>query len=217
MSPDKKDEVATTGQEEVINEASSPLTDDKVPAGESKQNETADLPFEEQRAVEATKQFARFLEEVAKIKDELEATKKELENSENRYARLQADFDNFKRRTRQEKEELACYASECIVVNLLPVLDNFQRALGAKGSGGAESLLSGIDMIHRQLFDVLVKEGLEPMVSVGEEFDPNRHDAVMYGEANEDFPDGKVMEELQKGYLLKDKVIRPAMVKVAKS
>ncbi|WP_207708819.1 nucleotide exchange factor GrpE [Heliobacterium mobile] len=171
---------------------------------------------EEQQATEAAEQLGKFLAEVAKTQEELEKTKKELQDAENRYLRLQADFDNFKRRTRQEKEELGTYANEQLIKKLLPVLDNFQRALDAMRKAGAENILSGAEMIQRQLIDILAKEGLEAMSSVGTDFDPTRHDAVMYGEADGEFADGIVMEEMQKGYLLKEKVIRPAMVKVAK-
>ncbi|KAB2952292.1 nucleotide exchange factor GrpE [Heliorestis acidaminivorans] len=164
---------------------------------------------------EAAKRLTAFLEEVAKTKAELEESQKEIQEWEQRYNRLRADFDNFKRRTAKEKEELSSYATEGLVTNLLPVLDNFQRALQAMDGEINSNLLSGIEMIYRQLMDQLTKEGLELMNAVGQPFDPNYHEAVMYGPSTEEFSDGVVMDELQKGYLLKNKVIRPAMVKVA--
>ncbi|MCL6634635.1 MAG: nucleotide exchange factor GrpE [Peptococcaceae bacterium] len=133
----------------------------------------------------------------------------------NRLVRLQADFENFRRRTRQEMENFRRYASEQLVCALLPVLDNFERALAA-GGDSIESFKSGVEMIHRQLKDVLTAEGLEEIRAVGEQFDPARHEAVLQAESAE-HPDNTVIEELRRGYCLKDKVIRPAMVKVAKS
>lgn len=133
----------------------------------------------------------------------------------NRLARLQADYENFRRRTRQEKEDFYKYASEQLVCALLPVLDNFERALAAGGES-IESFKSGVEMIHRQFQEVLAAEGLAPVPAVGEPFDPARHEAVLQAESAE-HPDNTVIEEFRRGYCLKDKVIRPAMVKVAKS
>lgn len=133
----------------------------------------------------------------------------------NRLARLQADFENFRRRTRQEMENFYKYASEQLICALLPVLDNFERALAAEGDS-IESFKSGVEMIHRQLMDVLTAEGLAPIPAVGEQFDPARHEAVLQAES-EEYPENTVIEELRRGYCLKDKVIRPAMVKVSKS
>jgi len=129
--------------------------------------------------------------------------------------RTQADFENFRRRTRQEKEEAQKYCSWRLITNLLPVLDNFERAMTA-GGDDLQSFKSGMEMIFRQMKDVLEKEGLQAMEPVGEEFDPTRHEAVM-SVANSGHPGNTVVEDMQKGYLLMDRVIRPAMVKVAGS
>jgi len=128
--------------------------------------------------------------------------------------RVQADFDNFRRRTHQEREDWSKYCSARMVANLLPVLDNFERALHAAGSD-INNFLEGMQLIYKQLKDVMEKEGVMTMDAVGKEFDPNFHEAVMQ-EPSEEHPDNTVLEELQKGYLLADRVIRPAMVKVAK-
>lgn len=132
-----------------------------------------------------------------------------------RLARLQADYENFRRRTRQEKEEFYKYASEKLISALLPVLDNFERALAAEGSS-IDSLKSGVQMIFRQLQEALAEEGVKPVPAVGEQFDPQKHEAALRDESGE-HPDNTILEELRRGYYLKDKVIRPAMVKVAKS
>ncbi|ABZ84986.1 co-chaperone grpe [Heliomicrobium modesticaldum Ice1] len=180
------------------------------------EGDTATLT-DEKTTSHAAEELGRLLSEMAKTKEALDKAKQDLQDWENRYLRLQADFDNFRRRTRQEKEELGTYANEGLVKKLLPVLDNFQRALGAMAkAGAADNLLAGVAMIERQFSDILTKEGLQPLEAVGKEFDPQSHEAVLFGEADEVYPDGIVMEEMQKGYLFKSKVIRPAMVKVAK-
>ncbi|MBB3108964.1 molecular chaperone GrpE [Paenibacillus phyllosphaerae] len=137
------------------------------------------------------------------------------EENQQRYLRAQADFDNFRRRTQKEKEELAQYASMKLITQLLPVVDNFGRALeAAKNGGDTESFSKGVDMIFRQLEQVLDQEGLKAMDTVGQPFNPDFHQAIMQVESD-DHEEGVVVEEVQKGYTLKDKVLRPAMVKVS--
>lgn len=133
----------------------------------------------------------------------------------NRLARLQADYENFRRRSRQEKEDLYKYASEQLVLRLLPVLDNFERALTAEGNS-LQDYKSGVEMIYRQLMDVLSLEGVMAIPAVGESFDPVKHEAVLREESDE-YPENTITEEFRRGYFLKDKVIRPAMVKVSNS
>jgi len=129
--------------------------------------------------------------------------------------RLQADFDNYRKRTQKEKAELIKYASERLVVELLPVLDNFDRAVSAaKVNLDFTSFSQGVEMILRQMQTALSKEGLKAMDAVGQPFDPNLHDAVLRV-ASEEHPENTVLEELQKGYYLKEKVLRPCMVKVS--
>lgn len=146
----------------------------------------------------------------------LAALERLAEENQNRYLRAQADFDNFRRRTMKEKEELSQYATAKLVGQLLPVLDNFQRALqtNAEAAEQSDSFAKGVDMIYRQLFQVLENEGLKPMEPVGQPFDPEHHQAIMQVETDE-YEEGTVVEVMQSGYWLKDKVIRPAMVKVS--
>ena len=133
----------------------------------------------------------------------------------NRLVRLQADFDNFRRRTVKEKEDFLKYASASLCEALLPVLDNFQLALAAKEQDPAK-VVEGVAMIFRQLQDVLQKEGLTKVTAVGEQFDPNIHEAILQ-EVTDNYPENTVSEELRPGYYLNDKLLRPALVKVAKS
>ncbi|MNO86930.1 heat shock protein GrpE [compost metagenome] len=139
----------------------------------------------------------------------------EVEEHKQRLLRTQADYDNFRRRTQKEKEELGKYASAKLITELLPVVDNFERALNTT-SDNAEvaSYAKGVEMILRQFEGVLQAEGLTAMETVGQPFNPEYHQAIMQVES-EDHEEGIVVEELQKGYLLKDKVLRPAMVKVS--
>ncbi|MUG45082.1 nucleotide exchange factor GrpE [Paenibacillus woosongensis] len=146
---------------------------------------------------------------------EAEALRAELEEQQQRLMRAQADFDNFRRRTQKEKEELGKYASAKLITELLPVIDNFERAI-ASGEQGTDvsSYAKGVEMIFRQLEGVLGNEGLKAMETVGEPFNPEFHQAIMQVESDE-HEEGIVVEEVQKGYMLKDKVLRPAMVKVS--
>jgi len=134
-----------------------------------------------------------------------------------RLMRIAADFDNFRKRTRTEKEELAKYANSNLVTELLPVLDNFQRALEVQDPNGeVKKFLAGMEMIYKQLLQLLAQTGLEPINAIGETFDPKKHEAVMHIE-DESVPDNVILEELRCGYMFKDKVLRPSMVKVAKN
>ncbi|MTI81488.1 MAG: nucleotide exchange factor GrpE [Firmicutes bacterium] len=150
---------------------------------------------------------------VEDLKQQLKEKEVQIEDYNNRMLRAQADFDNFRRRSRQEKEDLLKYAGEDIINELLPVLDNFERALGAAENPG-EDFISGVSMIFKQLKAVLEKAGLEIIPAVGEQFDPNKHEAVMQVDS-EEHAENVIVEELRRGYILKDKVIRPAMVKVS--
>lgn len=146
---------------------------------------------------------------------ELVKAKAKAEDYYSQLQRLQADFDNYRKRTQKEKTELIKYASEHLVEDLLPVLDNFDRAVSAgKVNPDFASFSQGVEMIFRQLQTALSKEGLKAMEAVGQPFDPNLHEAVLRV-ASEEHPENTVVEELQKGYYLKEKVLRPCMVKVS--
>lgn len=147
----------------------------------------------------------------SKIKT-LQAEKEELYQ---KLLRVQAEYDNYKKRTVKEREAALKYQSQDLIQELLPALDNFERALQVEKTEATASIIDGISMVYKQIKDALASQGAEEITAVGEEFDPNVHHAVMQIEA-EDKPSNIVVEELQKGYKLKDRVIRPAMVKVNK-
>jgi molecular chaperone GrpE len=137
-----------------------------------------------------------------------------LDETENKMLRAQADFDNFRRRARLDQEAAQKYRAQSLVSEILPALDNFERALQIEASNDqTKSLLQGMNMVYNQLVQALQNEGVETIKSVGEQFDPHLHQAVMQVE-DENYDSNTVIEELQKGYKLKDRVIRPAMVKV---
>ncbi|MGG5254996.1 nucleotide exchange factor GrpE [Neobacillus sp. SM06] len=153
-------------------------------------------------------------DQLSVLKEKNAELEKKLEEADNRYLRLQADFDNFRRRTRLEAEASEKYKAQKLITELLPAVDNFERALKTEvDHEQAKALLQGMEMVYRGLLDALTKEGLQAIEAVGKDFDPHLHQAVMQGE-DENFASNTVIEEFQKGYMLKDKVIRPSMVKV---
>ncbi|NLM45212.1 MAG: nucleotide exchange factor GrpE [Firmicutes bacterium] len=130
----------------------------------------------------------------------------------NRLHRMQADFDNYRKRLANEKKEWFTQAVCELISELLPVIDNLERALAAEGS--VESVREGVKLVHKQLMEILGKQGLQVIEACGKEFDPVYHHAVMQVECDE--PENTVVEELQKGYKVNERVIRPSLVKVAK-
>ena len=151
-------------------------------------------------------------EEKADNNSEVEALKAKAAETEDKILRLRADFENFRRRTRQEKEELGNSVEAEFVKNLLPLIDNFERAMAADTTD-VETFKKGMIMIQKQLMDALKNKGLEPIEAKDVKFDPNFHQAVMRVE-NPDLEDDTIAMEMQKGYMVKGKVIRPAMVQV---
>ncbi|ANB61955.1 nucleotide exchange factor GrpE [Anoxybacteroides amylolyticum] len=153
-------------------------------------------------------------EELAKAHAQIAELQSKLQEMEQRYLRLYADFDNFRRRTKLEFEAAEKYRAQSLVTDLLPALDNFERALKVEVEDEkAKSILQGVEMVYRSLVEALKKEGVEAIESVGKPFDPHVHQAVMQVEDG-NYEPNTVVEEFQKGYKLKDRVIRPAMVKV---
>ncbi len=154
--------------------------------------------------------------ELEMLRRQMEA--KELEARENydRFLRQVAELENLKKRTAREKEEAIRYANESLIKDLLPVLDNLERAVDhAKGGGNGKPLLEGIEMVLKGFLDVLNKHGVTQISSKGEPFDPEKHEAIARIESGEHEPN-TVVEEHHKGYYLLDRLIRPSLVSVAK-
>lgn len=150
---------------------------------------------------------------------QLEEKDTKFEEQKNQMLRLMADFDNFKKRAALEREDIICFSNEALILALLPILDNFDRAMrhadGCDKKTLDEEIIKGFALIKRQLEDVLTKIGLARVEALGKKFDPNFHEAVLTRESK-DHEDGTVIEEMQKGYTLRDKLIRPSMVIVVK-
>lgn len=133
-----------------------------------------------------------------------------------RFLRTAADFENYKRRTALEKEDLLKYSNAKIIGEILPVLDNFQMALKTTSDNKeVQNVVKGVDMIYRQLLQVLEQAGMTKIEAVGHAFDPNLHEAIMQVD-DDSVPEDTVVEELRAGYMLKERVIRPTMVKVSR-
>lgn len=149
------------------------------------------------------------------LEEELEKERKRSEEYYKKFLYAMADLENTKKRFEREKEEIIKYAEADLIKEILPVLDNMERAWNSSNVQQIEDLRKGLDLIQRQLLDVLKKRGLTPIDAEGATFDPFFHEAVELVE-RDDIPEGTVVEEVQKGYLFKDRLLRPALVKVSK-
>jgi len=150
--------------------------------------------------------------------EELKVRAEKADDNWQRLLRTTADFDNFKKRAAREKQDAIRYANEGLLEKLVPVLDNFDAALSAaqtSSADGAQSLQTGVAMIFQQMKKVLTEAGLEEVDATGQTFDPNLHEAVSQQESK-DVPEGNVLQQLRKGYKLRDRLLRPATVVVAK-
>jgi molecular chaperone GrpE len=146
--------------------------------------------------------------------DPLEEIRRERDGLQDRLLRTAAEFDNYRKRMDRERRDLAEYTASEVVSELLPIIDNLERALQA--SAPEDPLRKGVELIHKQMLDILRKRGVKPIEALGADFDPNFHQAVIHEESAE-HREGEVMEELQRGYVVGDRLLRPAMVKVAKT
>lgn len=148
------------------------------------------------------------------LQEKVDKLEEELKQSEDKYLRLYAEFENFKRRKNKEIETNNVYKSQKVITEILPSLDNLERALQVESDNEEiKSLLKGVEMVYEGLLNVLKSEGVELIETENAQFDPNYHHAVMQDEDSEK-ESGAILDTFQKGYKLKDRVIRPAMVKV---
>lgn len=190
---------------------------DAAEAEESAAEESAPETAPEDAAKDAADAAAPDAQEASEddasaLKAQVESLQAALAEKDNRVKRLQADFENFRRRTSKEREELANVVTQDLLKGMLPILDNFDRAMAAEQKD-SESFQKGVEMIYTQLHETLKNDGLEPIETEGQKFDPNFHQAVMRVE-NPDLEDDTIAQELQKGYIVKGRVIRPSMVQV---
>ena len=145
--------------------------------------------------------------------DELRREKDALQD---RLLRTAAEFDNYRKRVERDRRDQLDAMSADALADLLPILDDLERALQAPATGAADSFRKGVELIHRQMLELLRKRGVKPIQTVGADFDPRFHESVM-SEPSPDHREGEVIQELRRGYTLGDRLLRPAMVKVAKT
>ncbi|MBR1424371.1 nucleotide exchange factor GrpE [bacterium] len=170
-------------------------------------------PFNENVISEEQNENVENVEKTEETQDN--ELQKKYDELNQQYVRLAADFDNYRKRQAQERENLVSYGTETALTKLIEVLDNFERANKAlEGVEDATKIKESFDLIQKQVYETLSKLGLEEIKAIGEEFDPNFHEAVMQTPTSE-HPEHTVIAELRKGYKMGDKVLRPTMVNVA--
>jgi len=173
--------------------------------------------IDEKGAVEAGLESAEPQSDIAVLREQLKIKEEEAKINYDRFMRQTAEIENFKKRAIREKEEAIRFANELLIKDLLPALDNLERAVAhAKSCGEGESLVTGVELILKGLFDVLSKHGVVQRSALGQPFDPQLHEAMAQVESAHHEPN-TVVEEHHKGYMLRDRLLRPALVTVVKA
>ncbi len=189
-------------EEEVKNKTASEGTSEEATANDTASEETKGAASESGSPEEG-------------LSEAEESTAANADEENDKYVRLMAEFQNYKKRVSKEKSDIRQYATEKLITELLPVLDNFERALASKAEDDPAGYAKGMELIFTQMKTAFEKSGLAEVEAQGQDFDPMKHNAVLTEEC-EELESGKVSKVLQKGYSLNDKVIRPAMVAVTK-
>ncbi|HCV9208335.1 TPA: nucleotide exchange factor GrpE [Staphylococcus aureus] len=203
-----KDESVEKNTESTVEETNVKQNiDDSVEQAEESKDHLQDEAIEEtsdENVIEEIDPKDQKINELQQLADE----------NEEKYLRLYAEFENYKRRIQKENEINKTYQAQRVLTDILPAIDNIERALQIEGDDETfKSLQKGVQMVHESLINALKDNGLEVIKTEGEAFDPNIHQAVVQDD-NPDFKSGEITQELQKGYKLKDRVLRPSMVKV---
>lgn len=203
-----KDESVEKNTESTVEETNIKQNiDDSVEQAEESKGHLQDEAIEEtsdENVIEEIDPKDQKINELQQLADE----------NEEKYLRLYAEFENYKRRIQKENEINKTYQAQRVLTDILPAIDNIERALQIEGDDETfKSLQRGVQMVHESLINALKDNGLEVIKTEGEAFDPNIHQAVVQDD-NPDFESGEITQELQKGYKLKDRVLRPSMVKV---
>ena len=173
----------------------------------------SDLKDQEVKFKETLEELKEKNEELANVEKDLEKKNEELLEYVSHLQRLQADFENFKKQTEKRNQDIIKFANENLIVNILDSYEDLERAL--KSSKTEKELRKGVELIYSKIKNTLEKEGLDEILTKGEKFDPFKHEALM-AENSENHENGEIIEELMKGYTLKDKVIKYSKVKVCK-
>lgn len=203
----KKDEQKLEEMQQEIDEAEA--AGDDAAEAEPEQAAEKEQSEPEAKAGQDEQQAADPLAEAQAQIEELKAT---IAQKDDEILRRRAEFENYRRRTSQEKADIGNVVTQDIIKDMLPIIDNFSRAMAAETTD-MEAFQKGVEMIYTQLTEILKKDGLEPIEAEGKKFDPEYHQAVMRV-ANPDLEDDTIAQELQKGYMVRGKVIRPSMVQV---
>ncbi|QMS92268.1 nucleotide exchange factor GrpE [Nostoc edaphicum CCNP1411] len=195
-----------------FNESGSEVTEQVA----AQTNISGDTAVNSENSVAATEKTEVETAALAELTQQIESVKTQLEERSTQYMRIAADFENYRKRTSKEKEDLELQVKRNTILELLPIVDNFERARShlKPQSDGEMTMHKSYQGVYKQLVDSLKRLGVSPMRPEGQEFDPNLHEAVMR-EPTDEHPEGTVLEELVRGYFLGDRVLRHAMVKVA--
>ena len=199
---------------EEITEETAEETAETVTEAEA-ETEATEVAEEKEEGKPSKKKSKKLENECAELKKKLEAAENELAEANDKYTRLFAEYDNYRKRSAKERAGIYADASADALTEILPILDNMERALQFKDAqGGEENMAKGIEMIMKSFSEVLSKMGVSEIEAIGKTFDPNLHNAVMHIE-DESFGESEIVEVFMKGYIKADKVLRYAMVKVA--
>ncbi|MEM9822489.1 MAG: nucleotide exchange factor GrpE [Bacteroidota bacterium] len=191
--------------------------EEQIASAENEGQETAENTETSTKGAEKTKKSRKKKGKEAKLMEELEEAQAEMSELKDKYLRLRAEFDNFRKRSVREKIDLMGTAARDTMAALLPVLDDFDRAKkNAEDDQSTEPFSEGVMLVYNKLYNSLKQKGLEPMESTGEVFDPELHEAITEIPAPTEEMKGKIVDTIEKGYLLKDKIIRHAKVVVGK-
>ena len=172
-------------------------------------------PFDNDDGTQATAEADVSAEAAPAAKAQAEL-QRERDALQDRLLRTAAEFDNYRKRIERERRDQADNATAAAIEDLLPIIDNLERAVQAPVGTDAEGYRKGVELVHQQMMELLRRRGVKPIQAVGADFDPRFHEAVVH-EASADHREGEVMEELRRGYTLGERLLRPAMVKVAKA
>jgi len=201
-----KDNVAETG---------SPSADTPTPSTDPQEIESQATSLKEEPADASSSATDEGAPTAPTLEEKLVAAEQQVQESHDRFLRVAAEFDNFRKRKEREISDLRKYANQSLLRELLGVVDNLERALvSARDSGHPEALMEGVEMTLKELLKIFDQFGVKPIEALEQPFDPNHHEAVMQ-EPSDAFPSNTVIKELQKGYLLRDRLLRPAMVVVS--
>jgi len=212
MDQDPKDKTINTDQENQEN--STPDIEKNSKPEENNESLKNDEAVEENQEKKISNEENDIAKKMVEFKEKLTEKEKEIEELKNLLLRTQADFDNFRKRKQKEIQEIHQYSGESFIIDILPVIDNFERALSSS-QDEEDPFYKGVKMIYQQLLAVLQKHDVKEIEAAGKTFDPNYHEAIMQVSTDE-YENDTVVEVLRKGYQYHSKVIRPSMVKVCK-